>query len=94
MTEPAARLPIEYAGPTRARHEPPLDVPGGARATVPVEAGRQIRQRALILWPRLDRTRLARTAGDPRRVARLVERRTSLPWDVIVAMLVAPDDGH
>ena len=53
------------------------------------EYGLRIRSRALILWPRLDRTRLARTAGDPKRVARLVASRTSLRNDVIVAMLMA-----
>jgi hypothetical protein len=53
------------------------------------EFGRRIRSRALILWPGLDRTRLARTAGDPKRVARLVGSRTSLRNDVIVAMLMA-----
>jgi len=56
------------------------------------EIGRRIRRRALLLWPRLDRARLARTAGDPQRIARLVARRSSLPSDVIVAMLTAADD--
>ena len=55
------------------------------------EFGRQIRSRALILWPGLDRTRLARTAGDPQRVARLVEGRTSLSSERIVSMLMAGD---
>ena len=55
------------------------------------EFGRQIRSRALILWPGLDRTRLARTAGDPQRVARLVEGRTSLTRERIVSMLMAGD---
>ena len=54
------------------------------------EVARRIRERALLLWPGLDRTRLARTAGDPHRVARLVACRSSLPPEVIVAMLVAP----
>lgn len=55
------------------------------------ELGRRIRSRALILWPGLDRTRLARTAGDPQRVARLVEGRTSLSSERIVSMLMAGD---
>ena len=55
------------------------------------ELGRRIRSRALILWPGLDRTRLARTAGDPQRVARLVEGRTSLTSERIVSMLMAGD---
>ncbi len=44
--------------------------------------------RALTLWPRLDRRRLNRCAGDPRRIARLVARRTSLPHSAIVSMLL------
>ena len=50
------------------------------------------RARALLLWPRLDRRRLARTGGDPRRIARLVCRRSSLPVEVIVAMLTESVD--
>jgi hypothetical protein len=51
------------------------------------EAARACRLRALLLWPRLDRERLARTRGDPWRIARLVARRTPRPLDEIVAML-------
>ncbi len=76
--EPAAGRPIERPRPD----------PGPSR-----EVGRRIRRRALILWPGLDRARLARTAGDPLRIARLVERRSSLPGEVIVAMLMAGDDA-
>ncbi len=43
--------------------------------------------RALWIWPRLDRRKLARTCGDTARVARIVERRTSLPRESIVKML-------
>jgi hypothetical protein len=52
----------------------------------------RVRRRALLLWPRLDRAGLARTAGDPRRVARLVARRSALPPEMIVAMLMAGGD--
>jgi hypothetical protein len=45
--------------------------------------------RARALWPGLDAKALARTGGDLRRVARLVGRRTALPEDTIVAMLLA-----
>jgi hypothetical protein len=45
--------------------------------------------RALALWPGLDRRALLRTHGDPRRIARLVTRRTALPEESIVAMLEA-----
>ena len=45
------------------------------------------RQRALLLWPGLDRPKLARTGGGPNRVARLVGRRTALPRETILRML-------
>ena len=53
------------------------------------EAARACRQQALLLWPRLDPYRLARTRGDPWRIARLVARRTPRPLDEIVAMLTS-----
>lgn len=46
-----------------------------------------VQSRALAIWPGLDRRKLARTCGDPFRVARLVERRTALPLDAILGML-------
>jgi hypothetical protein len=45
------------------------------------------RRRALAIWPRLDASKLARTCGEPERVARLVERRTSLSRKAIVQLL-------
>ena len=45
------------------------------------------RDRALAIWPGLDRKKLTRTCGDPHRVARLVERRTALPRESILRML-------
>ena len=50
-------------------------------------ADRDVRKRALALWPGLDRRKLSRTGGRPRRVARLVERRTSLTLETILGML-------
>ena len=47
-------------------------------------------QRALALWPRLDRRALTRCGCDAGRIARYVARRTSLPLDSIVAMLTEP----
>jgi len=44
-------------------------------------------ERALLLWPRLDRAKIRRYADDPARIAEIVERRTSQPFDVILAML-------
>jgi hypothetical protein len=43
--------------------------------------------RALAIWPGLDRQKLRRTQGDPKRIARLVERRTRLPVEAIVGLL-------
>lgn len=43
--------------------------------------------RALLLWPGLDRARLASTHGDPQRIVRLVARRTALPPETILRML-------
>jgi hypothetical protein len=44
-------------------------------------------ERALLLWPRLERAKLRRAADDPRRIAELVARRTSQPFEAILAML-------
>ena len=52
------------------------------------------RSRALAIWPGLDRRKLARTCGDPHRVARLVEHRTALPRESILRMLGARPDGE
>jgi hypothetical protein len=46
-------------------------------------------RRALTLWPRLDREKLRRTHGDPRRIARLVAHRTTLSVETILMILVA-----
>jgi hypothetical protein len=48
-------------------------------------------RRALALWPRLDREKLRRAKDDPRRIARLVARRTTLSVETIVLMLVVAD---
>jgi hypothetical protein len=41
----------------------------------------------MLLWPRLDRAKIRKVADDPKRIAEIVERRTSQPYDVILAML-------
>jgi hypothetical protein len=48
--------------------------------------------RALALWPRLERHRLARVRHDPRRVAALISRRTNLSPAAILELLGAPPD--
>jgi soluble lytic murein transglycosylase-like protein len=44
-------------------------------------------ERALLLWPRLDRSKIRRVANDPARIAEIVVKRTSQPYEVILAML-------
>ena len=46
--------------------------------------------RALGLWPRLDRRKLARAAPDLDRVARVAERRTVFDVETIKGMLTRP----
>ena len=41
----------------------------------------------MLLWPRLDRAKIRKVADNPSRIAEIVERRTSQPYDVILAML-------
>jgi len=50
-----------------------------------------VRRKALAVWPGLDRRKLTRTCGDPKRIARLVERRTALPYEAILGILGAGD---
>jgi hypothetical protein len=49
--------------------------------------------RALALWPRLERHRLARVRHDPNRVATLISRRTNLSRSAILDLLGAPPAG-
>jgi hypothetical protein len=44
-------------------------------------------ERAMLLWPRLDRAKLGRVAGDPAKIAEMIQRRTSQPYEAILAML-------
>ncbi len=44
-------------------------------------------ERALLLWPRLERARLRKVADDPARIAELVVRRTSQPYEAVLAMI-------
>jgi hypothetical protein len=52
--------------------------------------GPEIDRQALAMWPRLGRRALRRCCHDPRRIATLVSRRTSIPPEVIVAILTMP----
>jgi hypothetical protein len=55
---------------------------GGGRRSLPHYSAR-----ALAIWPGLDRVRLSRTRGDPDRITRLVQRRTTLSSESIFAVL-------
>ena len=52
---------------------------------------RTYQQRAIAIWPGLDRRRLRRTQGDPWRIARLVASRTSLSLETILFLLIGPE---
>lgn len=49
-----------------------------------------VERRALLLWPRLDRTALRRCNADPDRIAALVARRTTLSPEEIKSVLTMP----
>ena len=52
--------------------------------------GPALYRRALAIWPRLDARALRRCGYDPRRVAALVSRRTSMPIETIMVLLTGP----
>jgi len=52
--------------------------------------GSALERRALALWPRLSGPALRRCRQDPRRIALLVSRRTSMPMESIVRLLTVP----
>lgn len=41
----------------------------------------------MLLWPRLDTSKVRKVADNPARIAEIIEQRTSQPYDVILAML-------
>lgn len=52
-----------------------------------------LERRILARWPRLQRSALRRCGHDPRRIAALIGRRTSLPPEAILRLLTMPDVG-
>lgn len=56
--------------------------------TAPQNTRQQIEDRALTLWPRLDRAALRRCNSDPGRITDLVARRTTLPPEAIRSLLL------
>ena len=88
MSRAHAVAPVEGAkSPSRGSAQ-------GARSIAPRAVCRHERpatscylERAMLLWPRLDRAKLRRVADNPARIAEIIERRTSQPYDAILAML-------
>ena len=78
-----------------ARPVAPPASPAPRRATprpsVRTPATAALYARAGALWPRLDTRAVSRTGGDPRRLARLIARRTVLSEESILHLLL-PDD--
>jgi hypothetical protein len=72
-----------FRGPVQAVRSP---APRVARRTVRPSTSAYL-ERAMLLWPRLDRAKIRKVADNPARIAEIVERRTSQPYDVILAML-------
>jgi hypothetical protein len=76
-----------------ARREPPAGSAGQVasarqgRGNMAPGVSQPLYARALLIWPRLDRAQLTRTRGDPRKVARLIARRTIHSEDVILSLL-------
>jgi hypothetical protein len=63
--------------------------PISARA-LPLPGPSDYYARALALWPRVDRVKLARVRHDPGRVAVLISHRTTLSLGAILELLGAP----
>ena len=80
---PVARVEAPLRRPDQcAAQSAAAATPSTAQPTTPCYV-----ERALLLWPRLNRTRLHRIAHSPERIAELVCQRTSQPYDSILAML-------
>lgn len=52
-----------------------------------------LEERAMALWPRLDRRKVRRCAGDAACIVRVVARRTTLPTEAILRLLRQPPVG-
>lgn len=59
-------------------------------APIPSKTAMALEQRAMALWPRLDRAALRRCHQDPGKIAALISRRTSLPPETIKQVLLMP----
>jgi hypothetical protein len=86
--------PAHAVAPVVGAEAPYRGLAQGVRPLAPRPARRPVRpsadcylERALLLWPRLDRAKIRKVAHNPVRIAEIVERRTSQPFDAILAML-------
>lgn len=68
----------------------PLTAPTHTRGSVRADA---LLERARALWPGLHPRELAGTRGDPRRIVRLVARRSTEAPEVLLEMLLHGMDG-
>jgi hypothetical protein len=63
---------------------------GPHRSSLTSDRNPALERRALAMWPRLEPAALRRCHSDPRRIAALVARRTSIPQDAIIRLLTMP----
>ena len=63
---------------------------GSDRPHRATRVGSALERRALAAWPRLNGAALRRCRHDPRRIAALFSRRTSLPMESIMRLLTMP----
>jgi hypothetical protein len=63
------------------------------RAATGAEPALAVERRAMALWPRLDRAALRRCKADARQIAALIARRTTMPPDAILKVLLMPRVG-
>lgn len=85
MSRAHALAPDSTPGPSSLRPSPD----GAKPRHAPRDAAKDSYyvERALLLWPRLQRAKLRKVGDDPARIAELVVRRTSQPYDAVLAMI-------
>ena len=87
MSSPRVVAPIRAEHPSRGSDESMrMTAPGEGMLEVGLRASCYV-ERAMLLWPRLDGAKVRRVSDDPAAIAEIVKRRTSQPYDVILAML-------
>ncbi len=86
MMAPAPRPPSRVAGAGMDAPPGRVGMAAGARR-IGLGIHHPLCERALAIWPGLDHTQLTRTHGDPRKVARLVARRTIHSEETILTLL-------